>query len=121
MNMHCIPDNLGEIFPDLEYLDLSNNKIKTWNRPFANFTKLKNLSLNGNKISTIHDSSFPTSWMTAYGTLKRLKLRDNPFVKWSVPGFNFIIRKVKVFQIRKYSTKIIRNVMHMHIMENERF
>jgi Leucine-rich repeat (LRR) protein len=29
MNMHCIPDNLGEIFPDLEYLDLSNNKIKT--------------------------------------------------------------------------------------------
>jgi Leucine-rich repeat (LRR) protein len=33
MHMHHIPDNLGEIFPDLEYLDLSNNKIKTWNRP----------------------------------------------------------------------------------------
>jgi hypothetical protein len=80
MNMHCIPDNLGEIFPDLEYLDLSNNKIKTWNRPFANFHKLKVLYLNGNKISTINDTSFPTSWMTAYGTLKRLKLRDNPFV-----------------------------------------
>jgi hypothetical protein len=29
MHMHHIPDNLGEIFPDLEYLDLSNNKIKT--------------------------------------------------------------------------------------------
>jgi hypothetical protein len=80
MNMHCIPDNLGEIFPDLEYLDLSNNKIKTWNRPFANFHKLKILYLNGNKISTINDTSFPTPWMTAYGTLKRLKLRDNPFV-----------------------------------------
>jgi Leucine-rich repeat (LRR) protein len=73
MHMHHIPDNLGEIFPDLEYLDLSNNKIKTWNRPFANFTKLKNLYLNGNKISTIHDTSFPTSWMTAYGTLKKLR------------------------------------------------
>jgi Leucine-rich repeat (LRR) protein len=80
MHMHHIPDNLSGIFPDLEYLDLSNNEIKTWNRPFAYFEKLKNLSLNGNKISTIHDTSFPTSWMTAYGTLKRLKLRDNPFV-----------------------------------------
>ena len=80
MHMHHIPDNLGEIFPDLEYLDLSNNKIKTWNRPFANFTKLKNLYLNGNKISTIHDTSFPTSWMTAYGTLKKLRLNGNPFV-----------------------------------------
>jgi hypothetical protein len=36
--------------------------------------------LNGNKISTINDTSFPTSWMTAYGTLKRLELNDNPFV-----------------------------------------
>jgi Leucine-rich repeat (LRR) protein len=80
MHMYHIPDNLSGIFPDLEYLDLSNNEIKTWNRPFAYFEKLKNLSLNGNKISTIHDTSFPTSWMTAYGTLNRLELRDNPFV-----------------------------------------
>jgi Leucine-rich repeat (LRR) protein len=60
MHMHHIPDNLSGIFPDLEYLDLSNNEIKTWNRPFAYFEKLKNLSLNGNKISTIHDTSFPS-------------------------------------------------------------
>jgi Leucine-rich repeat (LRR) protein len=60
MHMYHIPDNLSGIFPDLEYLDLSNNEIKTWNRPFAYFEKLKNLSLNGNKISTIHDTSFPS-------------------------------------------------------------
>ena len=100
MHMHHIPDNLGEIFPDLEYLDLSNNKIKTWNRPFANFTKLKNLYLNGNKISTIHDTSFPTSWMTAYGTLKNLRLNGNPFVcNCDLTWFRQWIDRSKVYNI----------------------
>lgn len=98
MNMHHIPDNLGNIFPDLERLDLSNNKIKTWNRPFPN--KLKDLYLTANRISTINETSFPTSWMTGYGTLKKLRLNGNPFVcNCELTWFRQWIDRSKVYNI----------------------
>jgi uncharacterized protein YjbI with pentapeptide repeats len=52
--------------------------------------------------------------------LTRLDLSYNN-LKLSDTNLRKIIRKVKVFQIRKYFPKIIRNAMHIHILENERF
>ena len=106
MKMHHIPENLGNIFPNLEHLDLSNNKIKTWNRPFANLHELKRLYLNANEISTINDTSFPTSWTTDRGTLKQLNLNDNPFVcNCDLTWFRLWIDRSKLYNISTDKTK----------------
>ena len=66
-------DNLGETFPNLSQLDLTNNKIVSLSKnSFLNLTKLKVLHLSSNKLRTINQG-----WFSHLLLLSHLYLHHN--------------------------------------------
>ena len=66
-------DNLGETFPNLSQLDLTNNKIVSLSKnSFQNLTKLKVLYLSSNKLRTINQV-----WFSHLLLLSHLYLHHN--------------------------------------------
>ena len=72
-----IPNGFFKLFPNLEYINLNDNGIKTIRRDlFLEQSKIKSMMLSENRISHIGDDTFPPSF---WQNIEKFDLSGNPF------------------------------------------
>lgn len=77
-NISFIKKTTFQLMTNLQFLDLSNNKVSGWETScFSNvLSNLTNLDLSDNEIETLNDTSFPEHFVKQ---LRKLKLHGNSF------------------------------------------
>jgi len=70
-----ITSETGDMLPQLESLDLSNNYIRSWNVPLFTNTSLRNLNIANNHFNYITDAM-----LQDFRSLSTLIISSNPFV-----------------------------------------
>ncbi|KAH6679976.1 leucine-rich repeat-containing protein [Plectosphaerella plurivora] len=85
--LHQLPDNMGQLMPNLRSLNLNFNAIRNVGA-IRYIPRLKKLLMAGNRLS---DSTHVTELLTEFPHLTRLDLRDNPMTLGFYPPLQMMV------------------------------